>query len=97
MLSLDELEAVACEQFARMEEEAFDREEASIEVAIDSYVYDIVAARRELKDGVDCEVEAQLVIAGLRGAAYQWLMDDSYPVTRVLGALASSTSERLSR
>lgn len=49
MLSLDELEAVTREQFDRMEEEAFDREEALIEAAIDSNVEDMISARRELR------------------------------------------------
>jgi hypothetical protein len=49
ILSLDELEAIAREQFDRMEEEAFASEDASIEAAIDSYVDDMIAARRELR------------------------------------------------
>ncbi|USQ81570.1 hypothetical protein NF556_07970 [Ornithinimicrobium faecis] len=46
---LQELEVLAREQFERMEDEAFEREEAEIEAAIDSYVDDIIAARRELR------------------------------------------------
>jgi hypothetical protein len=49
ILSLDELEEIARDHFDRMEEEAFDREEALIEAAIDAYVDDLIAARRELR------------------------------------------------
>ena len=40
---------IAREHFERMEDEAFEREEAEIEAAIDSYVDDVIAARRELR------------------------------------------------
>lgn len=48
-LDLRDLEVIAREHFERMEVEAFEREEAEIEAAIDSYVADVIAARRELR------------------------------------------------
>lgn len=46
-VNLRDLEAIAREQFERMEKEAFDRDEAEIEAAIDSYVDDVIAAHKE--------------------------------------------------
>lgn len=48
-LALQDLEVTARQHFERMETEAFDREEAEIEAAVDSYVDDLNAARRELR------------------------------------------------
>lgn len=48
-LDLRDLEAIAREHFERMEDEAFEREDTAIEAAIDSYVDDAIAARRELR------------------------------------------------
>ena len=47
-LDLRDLEVMAREHFERMEDEAFEREETAIEAAIDSYVDDVITARREL-------------------------------------------------
>jgi hypothetical protein len=47
-MDLRDLEAIAREHYERMEGEAFEREDAEIEAAIDSYVDDVIAARREL-------------------------------------------------
>lgn len=48
-LELADLESMAQEHFDRMEDEAFEREEAQIEAAVDSYIDDLIAARRELR------------------------------------------------
>jgi hypothetical protein len=48
-LSLADLEAVAREQHDLMEQESLERKEAMIEAAIDSYIDDVIAARRELR------------------------------------------------
>lgn len=49
LLNLDDLESIARDHFDRMEQEAFDHEEALIEAAVDSYIDDLISARRELR------------------------------------------------
>ncbi|WP_242624105.1 DEAD/DEAH box helicase [Micromonospora kangleipakensis] len=52
-------------------------------------------AEGSIRPEVDVDTEARLVVAGLRDAAYQWLMDFSYPFGDVLGTLITSTEQRL--